>query len=132
MIRILFLMATLLMMGCTERIYVPQEKEVYRTDTLRVYNVRVDSVFNRDSVSLIQKGDTVFVTRYRDRFRYRCIKDTVYRCVTDTVRTTVPVPVGRNLTRWEEAKMDLGSFFLLLVSIAVCVSVIWLVKRFRN
>lgn len=125
------LLLILLLCSCSRKIYVPTEKTVYHTDTLRLTQLRVDSVFMRDSVSLIQRGDTVFLTKYRDRFRYRDRIDTVYKATVDTARISVPYPVERKLTKWEQTKQDVGGMAIGGLVIAVCVAVIWLIKKFR-
>lgn len=118
--------------SCAREIYVPVETVTHHTDTLRLTTLRVDSVFQRDSVSLIQRGDTVFLTKYRDRFRYRDRIDTVYKATVDTARISVPYPVERKLTKWEKTKQDVGGMAIGGLVIAVCVVVIWLIKKFRK
>ena len=112
--------------------YVPVESVRYTSDTLRLTQTRVDSVFVRDSVTLLQRGDTVFLTKYRDRFRYRDHIDTVYRAVVDTARVKVPYPVEKKLTKWQQAKQDVGGMAIGGVAIALCVAVAWLIKKFRK
>lgn len=48
----------------------------------------------------------------------------------DTIRE--PYPVEKRLTRWEQAKMDFGGMALGGVALAVCVAVVWFIKRFRR
>lgn len=45
---------------------------------------------------------------------------------------SVPYPVERKLSRWEEAKMDLGGFALGVMAAALCVAVVWLIRKFRR
>lgn len=132
----LFVLTVLLLMGgCTKRVYVPVENTVTRTDTVYSAKVRVDSVIFRDSVAVMQKGDTVYMTKYRDRFRYRERIDTVYKTCTDSVQVCVQVPVQveRRLTRWERTKMDFGGMFLGgMVAAIICAVLVWIVKRKRR
>lgn len=121
--------------SCARKIYVPVENTVMRTDTVYYAKLRVDSVIFRDSVAVIQKGDTVFLTRYRDRYRVREHTDTVYQSVIDSVKVSVPYPIERELTRWEKVKMDAGGFAIgagtgLLV--AVVALLIWLIRIKRR
>lgn len=44
----------------------------------------------------------------------------------------VPYPVERKLSRWEQTKMDFGGFAMGGVAVALCVAVIWLIKKFRK
>lgn len=117
--------------SCTRKIYVPVENAVMRTDTVYSSKLRVDSVIFRDSVAVIQKGDTVFLTKYRDRYRVREHTDTVYRSVTDSVKVSVPYPVERELTRWEKVKMDAGGIAIgagTALLLAVIVLLMWIFK----
>lgn len=117
--------------GCTRQIYVPVESVSVRTDTVYSAKVRVDSVIFRDSVTVIQRDDTVFLTKYRDRYRVREHTDTVYQSATDSVKVEVPMPVERELTRWEQVKMDAGGIAIgagVALLVALIALVIWLVR----
>lgn len=118
--------------GCTRKVYVPTERVSVRHDTVRELAIRVDSVETRDSVAVLVAGDTVFVTKVRERFRYRERTDTLYRSTGDTVRVSVPYPVERKLTKWEQTKMDFGGFAIWGAVAVVCVAVAWLIKKFRK
>lgn len=133
--RILIMAMVMLMLaGCSPKtVYVPTERIVSRTDTVYSATLRVDSVLMHDSVAVIQRGDTVYLTKYRDRFRYRERIDTLYQSVTDSVEVRVPYPVERELTKWERTKMDFGGFVLGGLIAAVIVAVLaWIVKRKRH
>lgn len=125
-IRILLVMSVLC--GCARKVYVPVEKTVMRTDTLRENLQRVDSVILRDSVSVMQRGDTVYYTRWRERVRVCELTDTVYKATTDSVRCPVPYPVERKLTKWERVKMSIGGWALVSLMIMAALAVIWLIK----
>ena len=115
--------------GCSRAVYVPVESVSYHTDTLRVINSRVDSVVMRDSVAVYVKGDTVRITQYRDRLRWRDRVDTVYKARVDTARVEVPVAVEKELSRWEKIKMDFGGLALGGVLVLVVAAVGWLLYR---
>ena len=130
---IVILLALMLSGGCTRKVYVPVENTVLRTDTVYQSQLRVDSVFCRDSVAVIQKGDTVLITKWRDRYRVKQRTDTVYKAVTDSVKVSVPYPVERELTKWEQTKQDVGGMAMGALGVAVLAAVIaWVVKRKRN
>lgn len=44
----------------------------------------------------------------------------------------VPYPVERQLSRWEQTKMDFGGMAIGGLIIALCVAVAWLIKKFRK
>ena len=128
----LFICLLVLATGCARKVYVPVESVVSRTDTIYSAKVRVDSVIMRDSVAVFQKGDTVLITKYRDRYRVKELTDTVYQSAIDSVKVSVPYPVERELSRWERAKMDFGGMAIGALVIALCVAVAWLIKKFRK
>lgn len=128
----LFICLLVLASGCSRKVYVPVESVVSRTDTIYSVKVRVDSVIMRDSVAVFQKGDTVLITKYRDRYRVKELTDTVYQSAIDSVKVSVPYPVERELSRWERTKMDFGGMAIGALVIALCVAVAWLIKKFRK
>lgn len=127
-------LAMMLMMlsACSPKtVYVPTV--TIRTDTLYRTALRIDSVILRDSVTIIRRGDTVYLTKYRDRFRYRERIDTLYQSVTDSVEVRVPYPVERKLTRWERTKMELGGWaFGALIVAVLAVVIMWLIYKKRR
>lgn len=132
---IILIVALVALCGCARKIYVPVENTVMRTDTVYSAKLRVDSVIFRDSVAVKQKGDTVFLTRYRDRYRVREHTDTVYQSVIDSVKVSVPYPIERELTRWEKVKMDAGGIAIgagTALLVAVIALLIWLIKIKRR
>lgn len=128
----LFICLLVLATGCSHKVYVPVESTVSRTDTIYSAKVRIDSVIMRDSVAVFQKGDTVLITKYRDRYRVKELTDTVYQSAIDSVKVSVPYPVERELSRWERTKMDFGGAAIGALVIALCVAVAWLIKKFRK
>lgn len=118
--------------SCTRTVYTPVESTTVRTDTLYRAVVRVDTILQRDSVTVMQRGDTVMVTRFRDRYRVKLHTDTVREVSVDSVRVAVPYPVERELTRWEQVKMDFGGMALGGLVIALCAAVAWLIKKYRR
>ena len=109
-----------------------------------------DSVIDRqkETVVLKENGDTarhdtertVYVSSRREkelehevRQRDSIIGSLRLRLTSVKAGTTrVPYPVERPLSRWEQTKMDLGGFALGGVAAALCVAVIWLIRKFRK
>lgn len=119
--------------GCSRKVYVPVESTVSRTDTVYSAKVRVDSVIMRDSVAVFQKGDTVMITKYRDRYRVKELTDTVYQSAIDSVKVSVPYPVEKTLTSWESFRLQ--SFWYLIFTSTICIVFIFrkqLIKVFAN
>ncbi len=130
MTKILIPVLLLLLAGCSPKtVYVPTE--TLRTDTVYSATVRVDSVIFHDSVSLMQRGDTVYLTKFRDRTRVRQRVDTVYQSMIDSVKVSVPYPVERKLSAWEQTKQDFGGIAIGGLIVAL-IAVVWLVFRKRR
>lgn len=97
---------------CNRKVYVPVES--VRTDSLYIERARVDSIVLRDSVAVIQMGDTIYITKFRDRYRYKNRTDTLYKVTTDTIRVKEPIAVDRKLSFWD--RLDyMGLLFFLAV-----------------
>lgn len=128
----LLVLLCIISVGCTRRVYVPVEtvRTEYKDRVLS--QARIDSVFQRDSVSVFISGDTVRIEKWRDRIKYRDreVHDTLMRVRRDSV--AVPYPVERKLTRWEQAKMDMGGVAMGGLAVALCIAVIWLIRKFRK
>lgn len=120
--------------GCSTTKYVPTERTVIQSDTVHSVKLLTDYVIQHDSVAVFQKGDTVYLTKYRDRIRYRERTDTVYQSATDSVRVRVPYPVERELTPWERTKMDFGG--IAIGGAGVCMIAVgilaWMALRKRR
>ena len=123
---------TLLFGSCTRKVYVPTEtvRTEYRDKV--VESLLVDTVSLRDSVAVYVNGDTVRITKFRDRWRTRIIErhDTVNVAKVDSVAVPVevpkPYPVERKLTRWERTKMDAGGIAIGILGVAALGGLAWL------
>ena len=114
--------------GCkTKYVSVPEIHTEYitRVDT----TVIMDSVYQRDSVYVERKGDTLYVnkTLYRDRYHniYKVKKDTVAK--RDSVN--VAYPVEKEMSRSERLFVAMGKFFAALVIALLFVIGVKLYKR---
>ena len=117
-----------LLCGCRGVRYVPVETVV--TDTTYINKVHRDSVYQRDSIYVHDRGDTVTV--YRDRYVYRdkWRTDTLYVNRTDSIR--VPYPVEKELTRWERFRLDVGGYAIFTVITVVLIVVGWLIYKLKK
>lgn len=112
----------LVAVSCSPRIV---ERVVYQHDTTQV--VRIDSVryWQKDSVFIREKGDTVFQyvekVRYRDRFRI----DTLIQVRESHDTTFVERKVEKELSVGQKAKI--GAFWWLLAGLAACL--VWIFRK---
>ena len=111
--------------SCTSVRYVPVEtvKTEYKTRD----SIRHDSIYQRDSVFYMVKGDTVY--KYKEKYLYKYLflnkTDTVLKV--DSVQ--VPYPVEKKLTRWENAKIKVGGWAISFILAFVLTVAVWLVYR---
>lgn len=117
---------TLLFGSCTRKVYVPTETVRTEYKDRVVEAVRVDTTIMRDSVAVYVNGDTVRITKYRDRWRTRIIERHDTCTVTKTDSVQVPVQVERKLTRWERTKMDAGGIAIGILGVAALCGLAWL------
>lgn len=108
------LVLTLFVNSCTTK-YVPVTNTII--DSVKVVDVRRDSVHVLDSVLVYGKNDTVYSTRWRIEYREALRVDTFYSYRCDTVNTIVEVE--RKLSRIEGLKMDIGNGVMWAVPILV-------------
>ena len=68
--------------------------------------------------------------REKEHIRRVELHDTCYIERTDTIRQ--PYPVEKQLSRWEQTKMDFGGFALGGIAVVLCIAVVWLIRKFRR
>ena len=111
--------------SCRSVRYVPVE--TVRHDTLYVNKVQRDSVVKYDSIHVREKGDTVWLEKYRYLFVDKWRTDTLYVSRTDSVQ--VPYPVERELTRWQRFRMEVGGVALFALLAGMLGVAGWLAWR---
>ena len=122
---IVLLVSAICFTGCRTTQYVPVEtiKTEYNTRD----SIRHDSIYQRDSIYVIDRGDTVYT--YKDRYLYKYLYlnriDTVIK--TDSIQ--IPYPVEKALTRWQKAKIELGGWAFGVLILLAIVLVIRLLKN---
>ena len=126
--------------------------DVIRTLTERLHQKerQVDSLMQSHNERLVlnDKGDTLRHDRetivYRSSHRetelerlleskndsIRYLRQQLESIKADTI--PVPYPVEKPLSRWEQSKMDFGGFALGGIAVALCIAVVWLIKKFRK
>lgn len=126
-ILVIFLMSGICSCGSQIK-YVPVEN--IRIDTLCKYTVQVDSILQKDSIYIVDRGDTVVEYRYKCLYRFRDRIDTLYLSRTDSI--AVPYPVEKQLSKWQQTKVSYGGWAIGIVFIIVLIVVGRQVYRLRN
>lgn len=122
---IILLTLAICLTSCRNIKYVPVEtvKTEYKTRD----SIRFDSIYEHDSIFLFVKGDTVYKEKYRYKYRYLTINKTDTVMLTDSVQ--IPYPVEKQLTRWQQMKIELGGW---AVGVIVILSIVLMLKLSRN
>lgn len=114
----------LVLFGCSPRVY---ERVVTQHDT--TYIVKRDSVrfYDRDSIFIKEKGDTMYIFKEKWRWRDRTRVDTIYRVRVDSVyvERAKEVKVSKPLSLWQRIKI--GAFWWL--SGAVLLLLLWTFRK---
>lgn len=105
---------TLFVNSCSTK-YVPVE--VVRLDSVRVVDVRRDSIHVLDSVIIAGSNDTVYLTRWRVVYREALRVDTFIQVKRDT--TFVTKEVERELTKAQELALNIGNGVLWALPIMI-------------
>ena len=112
---------TIIVNACTITRYVPVE--TVRVDSVFIAKVVRDSIYERDSVFVETKADTVFKQCLKYVYRDRIVRDTVSVVRCDTVAKVVEVE--KKLSFWEQKKLELGGVAML---VALLLAIILLKK----
>ena len=107
--------------------------ETTRTDTTYITKTERDSIWMHDSVYLHEytKGDTIFVnlTKWKIAYRDRLRVDTFYRTKVDSI--SIPYPVEKELTKWQQWKMNLGGYAFGAIVAMIVAGGVWLWRKLR-
>lgn len=117
-----YILSTLLLLAvwsCRTTEYVPVE--VVRSDTTYINKVKRDSIYQLDSIYILDRGDTVLITKTKYLYKDKLVRDTVYRSKVDSIQ--VPYPVEQQLTRWEQFRLDVGGWTIVTVIIIILIVV---------
>lgn len=107
---IILLMLAICFVSCRTQ-YIPVES--VRTEYKTRDSTRYDSIYQRDSIYTLIKGDTVYLYRYKYLYRYLTTNRTDTILKNDSIR--VPYLVEKKLNRWQSIKMELGGWAFGLV-----------------
>lgn len=110
---LLAILLGILLSGCAATKYV--EVPVDRVKVEYRDRVSVDTLYRSDSTIIREKGDTVFLEKYKYIYRVKELKDTVN--VTDTITVVKPVEVTKEVNKlhnWQVGLMVLGGVAIAL------------------
>lgn len=111
--------------SCRTVKYVPVE--TVKVDTTYINKLQRDSIFMLDSVYVKEKGDTVLIEKYKYLYRDKLVRDTMYISKADSIQ--VPYPVEKELTRWQQFRMDFGGWAMCIVVISILILIVYKIKK---
>lgn len=87
--------------------------ETVRTEYKTRDSIRIDSIYQQDSVYVLVKEDTVYQYKYKYLYKYQYLNRTDTVIKIDSVQ--VPYSVEKQLNRWQSIKMELGGWAFGLI-----------------
>ena len=121
MFALFWVVASLLLLpGCSRVQYVPMQTVL--KDSIVFHRIDIDSVVIKDSIFIDRTKDTVYkyVERWNEKYIIR--NDTTIIERVDSI--PVEVKVEKQLTRWQQIKIDYGDNVLVMlgaVIVVICV-----------
>ena len=122
--KILFLLFMTLLLGSCKvkekivEVPIPQIKtEIKYTD-----KVKYDSIYLKDSVYIVQKGDTIYNNKVAYRYKYKYLKDTITNNKKDTItklQKVTEIKVKNKLNVVQKILIYIGLFSLLMFIIII-------------
>lgn len=117
---IILLTLAICFVSCRSIRYVPVE--TVRTEYKTRDSIRFDSIYQRDSVYMLVRGDTVYEYKYKYLYRYLTINRTDTVIKNDSI--PVPYPVEKQLSRWQSLKLEFGGWAFGVIIVLMLV-VVW-------
>lgn len=118
-------MCMLFVCSCRTVKYVPVE--TVKVDTTYINKLQRDSIYILDSVYVKEKGDTVLIEKYKYLYRDKLVRDTMFISKVDSIQ--VPYPVEKELTRWQQFRMDFGGLAVCIVVISILILIVYKIKK---
>ena len=110
----------LLLSGCSRVQYVPMQTVL--KDSIVFHRIDIDSVVIKDSIFIDRTKDTIYkyVERWQEKYIIR--NDTTIVARIDSI--PVEVKVEKQLTRWQQMKIDYGdNVLVMLVAVIVVICI---------
>ena len=79
-----------------------------------IEQIKYDSIYHKDSIYILQKGDTIYNNKVQYLYKYKYLRDTIN--VTDTIPTIVTVKDTQYINKlytWQKLLITVGIGFVL-------------------
>ena len=107
---LLLFLTTIVSCTTTKTIEVPVET----IKTEYIEQVKYDSIYSKDSIYIMQKGDTIYNNKIQYLYKYKYLRDTIN--ITDTIPKIVTVKDTQyvnQLYTWQKLLIVIGIGFIL-------------------
>jgi hypothetical protein len=127
---ILFFITLMLVMSIVCSCTTTRTIELIKRDSVYIDRLKRDSIYQRDSIYMLIKGDTVFKYQYKYRYRDKLLRDTIAISKTDSIPYPVEVPkyVEKKLSWWQSTLLYTGAIAWIVAIIGLAY---WTNKRFN-
>ena len=98
--------------SCTTTKIVEVPVETIKTEYIE--QVKYDSIYSKDSIYIIQKGDTIYNNKVQYLYKYKYLRDTIN--ITDTIPKIVTVKDTQYINQlyaWQKILIVIGIGFIL-------------------
>ena len=113
--------------SCTTTKIVEVPVETIKTEYIE--QIKYDSIYHKDSIYIMQKGDTIYNNKVQYLYKYKYLRDTIN--ITDTIPKIVTVKDTQyvnQLYTWQKLLIFIGIGFILYWIIK---SVIYIKSKFN-
>ena len=79
-----------------------------------IEQIKYDSIYHKDSIYIMQKGDTIYNNKVQYLYKYKYLRDTIN--ITDTIPTIVTVKDTQYINKlytWQKLLITMGIGFVL-------------------
>lgn len=88
-----------------------------------------DTTYVHDSIFIHQKNDTIYISKWRNKYVERIRIDTCYIQKSDTIRLVKRMYIKEPLTTWQTIKIKFGEILLIILLLLIAWIIIKLVHR---
>ena len=98
--------------SCTTTKIVEVPVETIKTEYIE--QVKYDSIYSKDSIYIMQKGDTIYNNKVQYLYKYKYLRDTIN--ITDTIPKIITVKDTQYINQlytWQKILIGIGIGFIL-------------------
>ena len=120
---LLAILLGIILSGCTATKYI--EVPIDRVKIEYRNSISVDTIYRNDSTIIREKGDTIFLEKYKYIYKVKELKDTIN--ITDTTTVIKPIEVVKEINKlytWQIVLMVLGG-------VGIIILVYLIIKKFK-